>query len=90
MFKPYKETDDYRIVLEDEQGNLFVHFVAYAWNKSIREEALSEWSKLKDKALSAGYDKIHTYTHNPKFCILLGGTKTFEFRDYEVFTWALK
>ena len=90
MFKVYKENADYTITLEDEQGNLFVHFNAEMWNKSIKKKVLAELDELKEKAFKAGYDKIHTYTRNHKFCILLGGIKTFEWRDYGVFTWVLK
>ncbi len=86
----YLDAPEYVIKLEDEQGRLFVHLSVYKWNKEIKKELEEEFAILKKKALEAGYEFIHTYTRNPKFCKLMGGSHTMNFRKYEVWSWELK
>jgi hypothetical protein len=86
----YLDAPEYVIRLEDEQGRLFVHLDVFKWDKTIKRELEEEFVNLKEKATKAGYSFIHTYTRNPKFCKVMGGSKTMDFRDYEVWSWGLE
>ncbi len=88
--KTYIDAPEYTVRLEDEQGGLFVHIDVFKWDREIKRELLEELAKLKVKAHNAGYPFMHAYTRNPKFCKLMGGSHTMDFKSYEVWSWELK
>ncbi len=88
--KVYLDCPEYVVELENEQGRLFVHLKVYKWGPSVLKELKEVLNGLKAKAAKIGYEYLHTYTRNPKFCKMLGGSFTMKFRDYEVYSWELR
>lgn len=73
--KTYKETDDYKISLEEVDGYLMVHVAIYSFSKSILKELKEEWKQICFKAYSSGYDKIYTYSLEERMFKFFPGAK---------------
>lgn len=72
-------TKDYRVTVEEQQGERFLHCEVINLRKSVVKELWKVAEGIKRPFLS--------YSKNPKFCILMGGSYVGTVGDYEVFIW---
>lgn len=88
--RTYKETDDFRIWLEDINEQLVVHVEIYNSTKSVIKQIKEGWAELLIDSYFDGYEDIFTYTTDNRIIKLIGGAeKVGEYEDYEVWKWDL-
>lgn len=93
--KVFYEDDRFKITLEEVDGYLMVHLAVYEFSKSILKEIKVLWKDIRDRSYMSGYDKIYTYTREPRmFKFFPEAEKLGEFEKsgltYEVWVWELK
>lgn len=92
----YHEDENFKVILEDIDGYLFIHVEVFNYNKTVKQRMMLMWEDVKNWADVTHYDGINCYTPNPKFVKLLGGEcevlRTIQSGDdtYEVLRWELK
>jgi len=89
----YKD-QNFKLSLEEEQGEQFVHVEIYKATKTILEHILWEFAKLKAKLYYEGYENIYTYTKDKRLFRIFGAEDIGSFSDpngkeYRVGRWVL-
>lgn len=89
--RTYRETDNFRIWLEDIKDQLFIHVAIYNSTPSVVREIKEGWAELMIDAYFEGYEDVFAYTKDSRIIKLLGGAvKIGKHEDYEVWKWELK
>lgn len=89
--RTYKETEDYRIWLEDINDQLFVHVAIYNASPSVIKDIKEGWAELIIDCYFQGYEDIFTYTKDSRIIKMIGSAiKIGEHNEYEVWKWELK
>lgn len=91
----YYEDDDYKLSLEELDGQLFVHLALYHASKSILRSVLERWCEIKAKCYWLGYEAIYTYTTDDRMKLFFPYcTEISEYdyrgKKYKVLKWELK
>lgn len=66
-----KETENFRIAVEEREGTLFVHVKVENYSKGVHKEMESVIQDLGKEAWILGWNEIYAYTPNPKFCRMM-------------------
>jgi len=89
------ETEDYKVLLQDVEGYLFLHCYVYNHKPSVMKQLKRLDDELLSWADSEDYDGIHAATENRKMARLIPGAKFIQ--DVEehgktvgLFKWELK
>ena len=89
----YKD-EDFRLSLEEDSGELFIHVKMEKASRSILERILWEFSKIKALAFYSGYDAIYTYSKDNRMFRIFGAEVIGSFEkdgeEYKVGKWDLK
>lgn len=93
--RTYFENDDYRIYLEEIQGNVFIHVVIFNATPSIVKQIKEKWAEIVVRMYFLGYEELFCYTADSRIVEIIGGaTKIaenvkFQNKNYEVWKWDL-
>ncbi len=93
--KVFYEDDDVCATLEQLDGELMVHFHADNFSNEILTKLRAIWDQIVEGAYWQGYEKISTYTSDPRtYKLFKGWYKLGEFERagqiFEVVAWDLK
>ena len=93
--KTYMDTADYKVRLEENEGIIFVHVELKTFSKKVVSSLRKEFTKLKKKIKSAGYENIYSYSATPKFYQMFVGYEdvgpmVWDDTEYRVLKWELK
>lgn len=88
--KTYKETDDYKIYLEEIGDDVYIHVAIYRSTPSVIKEIIEQWKEVVVRMYFLGYEKLYAYTKDNRIVKLIGHAKKLtEYEDYEVWVWDL-
>ena len=88
--RTYKETDDFRIWLEDINDQLVVHVIIYNPSPSVLKQIKESWGELMIDCYFQGYEDVFTYTKDNRIIHYIGNAKMVgKHQDYEVWKWEL-
>lgn len=88
--RTYKETDDFRIWLEDINDQLVVHVIIYNSTPSVLKQIKESWAELMIYCYFEGYEDVFTYTKDNRIIKYIGNAKMVgQAEDYEVWKWEL-
>ena len=86
------QEDDFELIGEDVDGQLFIHCTVHKFNKSVLKQMREVFEVVQEQSKEVGYNEIFSYTSNPKFAKLFVGVEYITSIDslgktYEVFKW---
>ena len=89
------DTEWYEMREEVVNGILFYHIDVFDINPTIYKHMKKRWEEVKQLAVDAGWDAIHSYTQNHKFVKKFGGVQIAKVigltgEEYGVYRWDLK
>ena len=88
--RTYKQTDDFRIWLEDINDQLVVHVIIYNSTPSVLKQIKESWAELMIDCYFQGYEDVFTYTKDNRIVKYIGNaTMVGQGADYEVWKWEL-
>lgn len=88
--KTYYEDDNFRVYLEEINGEVAIHVAIFTFSKSIFKQIRSVWAEVALKMYFLGYEKLFAYTKDNRIIKMIGGAKMLkEVEDYEVWEWEL-
>lgn len=88
--RTYKETDDFRIWLEDINDQLVVHVAIFNPTPSVLKQIKEGWAELMIDCYFEGYEDVFTYTKDNRIIKYIGNAKLIgQAEDYEVWKWEL-
>ncbi len=93
--RTYFENDNFRIYLEEIQGNVFVHVAIHNATVSVVKDIKEKWTEIVLRMYFLGYEELFAYTNDSRIIELIGGaTKVadnikFQNKNYEVWKWDL-
>lgn len=64
----YRETEDYKIEIEQEQDVFFLHCDVSNFSPGVMKEIKIDFLNILEVFLTLGVDSIYAYTTNVKFC----------------------
>jgi len=92
--KPYYEDADVSLILEPNDGKIYLHVDVRRWTPSIAKKCYSVLRTLFEDMQDSGYLEAFSITPNPKFAAMFGAESIHKFihekKDYEVVRWDLK
>jgi len=88
--RTYKETEDYKVYLEEIHGCVVVHVAIYKARPSVIREIKKQWFDVATKTYAAGYDKLYAYTKDRRIIDYIGNATLIDVSNgYEVWEWDL-
>lgn len=87
--KTYVETNDFKVYLEEIQGQVFIHVHIYNFSKSILKEIKKYWAEIVYRMYLLGYENLYAYTKDHRIINMIGGAKQIDKTkdNYEVWKW---
>jgi len=84
----YKETENYRVWLEELNDQPFIHVTIHNFSKAILKEIKEAWGEIIIQAYFEGYEQLFAYTQDNRIIKMIGGAeKIGEHGSWEVWKW---
>lgn len=88
--KTYYEDENFRVYLEDINGQVAIHVAIYNISKSVFKQIKQKWAEVLVKMYYAGYEEVFAYTKDSRIVKMIGGAEMVgEAKGYEVWKWEL-
>lgn len=86
----YYENNDFRVYLEEINGQVAIHVAIYNFSKAIFKDIKAIWAEVLIQMYYAGYEEVFAYTKDNRIVKMIGGaTMVGEAKGYEVWKWEL-
>lgn len=86
----YFVDDNFKVYLEEIDGNVFIHVAINKISTSIFKQIKSVWAEIVVKMYFLGYEELFAYTQDNRVVKMIGGAdKVGTYKGYEVWKWEL-